>query len=455
MAETAEVIVIGLGPGGEDVAGRLAEAGLDVVGVEAELVGGECPYWGCIPSKMIIRAANLLAEGARISGMAGDAVLTPDFGPVATRIRTEATDSWDDTVAADRFTRKGGRLVRGRAQLVGEGRVVVGDQQFVASRAVVIAAGAKPWAPPIEGLASTPFWTNREAIEAEEAPSSLAVLGGGAIGVELAQAFRRFGSDVTVLEAAQSLVSAEEPEASSALGDVFAAEGITVRTGLSIGAIHHDGDRFTIDLGDAEPVIAEKLLVAVGRRPDLAALGMASIGIDENAPAVPVDERLRVIGAPHIWAIGDITGKGAFTHMAMYQADIVVHDILNDDDVRADYRAVPRVTFTDPEIGSVGMTERDARARGIAVRTAVTPMSSSARGWIHGPGNEGFIKLVEDAARGVLVGATSMGPCGGEVLGLLSLAVAGAVPVETLRHMIYAYPTFHRAIQDAVSKLEP
>jgi pyruvate/2-oxoglutarate dehydrogenase complex dihydrolipoamide dehydrogenase (E3) component len=453
MTERADVIVIGLGPGGEDAAGRLAEAGLDVVGIEAALVGGECPYWGCIPSKMIIRGANLLAEARRVAGMAGAADVHPDFAQVAERIRSEATDTWDDTVAADRFTGKGGRLVRGRGRLVGPGQVAVGDEVYEASRAVIIAAGATPWAPPIEGLAGTPYWTNREAIEAEEVPTSLAVLGGGAIGVELAQAFGRFGAQVTVLEVAPSLVGPEEPEAARVLEDVLTAEGIDVRTGVTIASVAHDGGGFRVELAAGAPVTAERLLVAVGRRPDLASLGVAAIGVDEGARALPVDEHLRVLGAERTWAIGDITGKGAFTHLSMYQANIVVHDVLGDADVRADYRAVPRVTFTDPEIGSVGLTERDARAAGLTVRTALTPISASTRGWIHGPGNEGLIKLVEDEDRGVLVGATSMGPWGGEVLGLLSLAVAAEVPTETLRRMIYAYPTFHRAIQAAVDEL--
>ena len=451
MIEQVDVVVVGLGPGGEEVAGRLASAGLDVVGIDAELVGGECPYWGCIPSKMMIRAANLLAEAGRVDGMAGSASVVPDWQPVARRIRDEATDDWDDKVAVERFEGNGGRFVRGWARLDGPGRVAVGHRTFEARRAVVLATGARPWIPPVAGLADTPFWTNRDAIRTGEVPGSLAVLGGGAIGVELAQVFRRFGSEVTVIEAGPHLVGPEEPEAGMLLADVFEHEGIAVRTGTSVDSVHFDGARFALAAGGA-PIVVDHLLVATGRRADLAAVDVASVGLDPSLP-LTVDAHLRVEGAERMWAVGDVTAKGAFTHISMYQADIVVRDVLGEVVVPADYRAVPRVTFTDPEIGSVGLSEREARSCGLEVRVGTAAVSSSARGWIHKAGNQGFVKLVEDRNRGVLVGATSAGPSGGEVLSMLTLAVHAEVPVETLRHMIYAYPTFHRTVEDALRDL--
>ncbi len=453
MTERADVIVLGMGPGGEDVAERLAQAGLDVVGVDAELVGGECPYWGCVPSKMMIRASDLLAEARRVPGMAGSSRVEADWSPVAKRIREEATDDWDDTVAVERFEDKGGRLVRGWGRLEGTGRVAVGDRVLEAERAVVVNTGARASIPPIAGLADTPFWTNRGAIETEEVPATLAVLGGGAIGVELAQVFRRFGSEVTVLEGGPRLVGPEEPEAADLLAEVFGSEGIGVRTGVGVESIAHDGHRFAISMAEGEPLVTNRLLVCTGRRPDLAQLNVASVGLDESVATLPVDDHLRVEGVDRLWAVGDITGKGAFTHVSMYQADIVVNDILGNEVVAADYRAVPRVTFTDPEIGSVGLSERDARSKGLDVRVGTADLPSSTRGWIHKSGNQGLIKLVEDSGRGVLVGATSVGPWGGEVLGLLALAVYAEVPTKALRHMIYAYPTFHRAIEAAVKDL--
>jgi pyruvate/2-oxoglutarate dehydrogenase complex dihydrolipoamide dehydrogenase (E3) component len=457
-----DVVVIGMGPGGEHTAGTLAEAGLSVAGVEGQLVGGECPYWGCVPSKMMIRAGDLLAEGRRIPGMAGRAEVHADWSPVARRIRDDATDNWDDTVAADRFTALGGILVRGHGRITAPGEVTVtpaagrdgAPQVLRARRGIVIATGSKPAVPPIPGLAGTPFWTNREAIKAERVPESLLVLGGGAIGVELAQVFARFGSRVTVAEGAGRLVPLEEPEAGDLLAGMFARDGIAVRTGRPAAAVAWSpASGFTLTLDGGEELSGEALLVATGRRADLAAVGAGAVGIDERLRAIPVDDQMRA--APGVWALGDITGKGAFTHMSMYQADIVINDILDRDGWPAEYHAVPRVTFTDPEIGAVGLTEREAREAGLTVRTSVKQVPETARGWIHKAGNDGFIKLVEDCDRGVLAGATSAGPWGGEVLGALVVAVHAAVPVQRLREMIYAYPTFHRGIEDAVAGLRP
>jgi pyruvate/2-oxoglutarate dehydrogenase complex dihydrolipoamide dehydrogenase (E3) component len=447
-----DVVVIGMGPGGEHAAGELARAGLVVAGVEDSLVGGECPYWGCVPSKMMIRAADLLAEGRRIPGMAGASTVRPDWAPVAARVRTEATDDWDDAVAADRFTGLGGRLFRGHGRILGPGQVGVGDDVLRARRGIVINTGSAPKIPPIPGLPGTPYWTNHQAIETEVVPNSLIVLGGKAIGAELGQMFARFGADVTVLEGAGRLLPMEEPETGALLAEVFAREGITVRTGVGVQRVAHDQRAgFTVTLADGAVVRAEALLVAAGRRCDLAAVGAGHVGIDEGQDFVPTDEHMRA--APGVWAIGDIVGQGQFTHMSMYHAAIVVADILDTEHHGAEYHAVPRVTFTDPEIGSVGLTEAQAREQGLAVRTGLAKVPESTRGWIHKAGNDGFIKLVEDTGRGVLVGATSAGPWGGEVLGLLALAVHAAVPTQRLREMIYAYPTFHRGIEDALRAL--
>ena len=451
MVERADAVVIGMGPGGEEVAGRLAGAGLDVVGVEQELLGGECPYWGCVPSKMAIRAANLLAEAGRVRAMAGDATVSPDWAPVARRIRDEATDDWDDRVAVERFEAKGGRFLRGRGRILAPGRVLAGEREIEARRAVVVATGTRPSVPPIPGLADIAYWTNREALEAKELPSSLVVLGGGAVGLELAQAFARFGVRVTVVEAADRLLPLEEPEAGELLAEVLGEEGIDVRVGAQATRVSRDGYRFALSLADGEVVTGEQLLVATGRRLDARAVGLEAVGVAADAPAVPVDEHLRV--ADGVWAVGDVTGKGAFTHVAIYQARIAAADILGEPHEPADYRAVPRVTFTDPEIGAVGLTEAQATSAGIAVRIGRARVPSSARGWIHKADNEGLVKLVAAAETDLLVGATAAGPAGGEVLGLLALAVHARVPIARLQEMIYAYPTFHRAVEDALVDL--
>ena len=451
-ATEVDVVVIGMGPGGEDVAGKLAEAGLTVVGIDEQLVGGECPYWGCVPSKMMIRAADLLAEGRRIGGVAGTSVIEPDWALVAGRIRREATDDWDDTVAVERFTGEGGTFVRGRGRLIDRDLVEVDGQQFRARRGVVLATGTVAVIPPITGLTDTPYWTNRDAIATPEVPESLIVLGGGAIGVELAQVFARFGSTVTIVEAAERLVAHEEPEAGELLAQVLAAEGLAIHVGVAAGEVRHDGSTFTVDLADGTTLGGERLLVATGRKAEPDRVGAAAAGVPVDAHWVPVDEHQRVTHG--VWAVGDLTGEGSFTHVAMYQSAIAVADILGEEHETADYRAVPRVTFTDPEIGSVGLTEQSAREAGIDVAVGIAQVPSTARGWIHKTGNEGLIKVVADRDRNVLVGATSAGPAGGEVLGLLVLAVHAQIPVSTLRSMIYAYPTFHRGIEDALRGLE-
>jgi pyruvate/2-oxoglutarate dehydrogenase complex dihydrolipoamide dehydrogenase (E3) component len=451
-AEEVDVVVIGLGPGGEEVAERLAEAGLAVVGVEEHLVGGECPYYGCIPSKMMVRGSDLLAEARRVDRIAGRVTVMPDFAPVARRIRAEATDGWNDRAAVERFEKLGGRFVRGGGTLDGPGRVRVGDRVFAARRGVVIATGTSPAVPPIPGLADVPYWTNRDAVKAETAPATLVALGGGAIGVEMSQAFARFGSRVTVIEAEDRLLTYEEPEASAVLAEVLRAEGIDVRTGCKAVRVEAAGDTIVVHTDDGGSAPCARLLVATGRRTNLAGMGLASVGLDERAPTIRVDERCRA--GDKLWAVGDITGAGAFTHVAVYQARIAIADILGREGAPADYRALAWVTFTDPEIGRVGMSEAQARGAGLRVRTGSAEVRKTSRGWIHGPGNAGFIKLVEDADRGVLVGATSVGPWGGEVLAVLSLAVHAAVPVRTLRTMHFAFPTFHRGVLEALATLD-
>jgi pyruvate/2-oxoglutarate dehydrogenase complex dihydrolipoamide dehydrogenase (E3) component len=450
MSEKVDVVVIGMGPGGEDAAGKLAEAGRNVVGIEKELVGGECPYWGCIPSKMMIRAADLLAEARRIPGFAGSSTVTADWGPVAKRVR-EATDNWNDKVAVDRFEGKGGHFVRGVGRLTGPTRVSVDGRTFEAGRAVLIATGSAPATPPIPGLAGVPYWTNRQAIEVEKLPRSLIVLGGGAIGLELAQVFARFGVAVTVVEASARLLAMEEPEASEVVNAVFKREGITVHAGAAVESVERQRNQVVLALNGGQRLAADQLLVATGRVSSLKAIGVDAVGIDTSQRFLPVDDHLRV--KEKIWAIGDVTGKGNFTHVATYQSDIAVKDILGIPAEGANYQALPRVTFTDPEVGGIGLTEAAARNQGIRVEIGIQQNAAITRGWIHGPGNDGFIKLVVDADRGVLVGATCVGPRGGDMQSMLELAVRESIPVDRLRHLIYAYPTFYRGIGEAARLL--
>lgn len=446
-----DVIVVGLGPGGELAAQKLSEAGLDVVGIERDLVGGECPFYGCIPSKMMIRAADLVAEVAHADDLSGPASLTPEWSRVAERIRRQATNDWDDESHVTRLREAGVRIVRGAGRLAGPGRVRVGEEEYVAARGVVLNTGTAPARLPIDGLEATPYWTNREVVRVADLPSSLIVIGGGPIGCELAQAFSRFGSQVTVLEVADRLLAVEEPESSALITGLFTGEGITVRTGVEIERVDHVDGSFVVRV-DGEDVRADQLLVAAGRSTNVRDIGLETVGLDPAAGTIETDERMRA--GDRLWAVGDITGHGAFTHVSMYQGEVAVADILGAGPLAADYRAVARVTFTDPEVGSVGLTEAQAREQGLSVRIGHAQLPESSRGWIHQAGNDGLIKLVADTSRGVLVGATAAGPAGGEILGLLALAVHAEVPVATISRMHFAYPTFHRAIAVALEQLE-
>jgi len=383
-----------------------------------------------------------------VSDLAGASTVTPDFGPVHARIRDEATTDWDDQIAVDRLVKAGATFVRGEARLTGPRRVEVDGTSYEASKGVMLNTGTDPSAPPIEGLAGTPYWTNRDALRTDSLPASLIVVGAGAIGCELAQGFSRFGVRVTLLEAADRILALDEPEASKVVAEAFEREGIEVRAGAKISKVAYDDGQFSVVV-DGEPLTAERVLVAAGRRPNLPDLGLETVGLDPSARSVETDERMRA--GDGLWVIGDITAKGAYTHMSMYQSAIAVADILGRDGPTAQYHAVPHVTFTDPEVGAVGMTEKQARDAGLDVRTGITDLASSTRGWIARA--QGLIKLVEDAETGVLVGATSVGPSGGEVLAMLTTAVHARITTDTLRSMIYAYPTFHRAVEGALRDL--
>jgi dihydrolipoamide dehydrogenase len=446
-----DVVVIGGGAAGENVAGRCAGCGLSIAVVEAELLGGECSYWACMPSKMLLRPGQALAAVRRVPG-AREAV-TGELDVAAALARRDwVTGGWDDAGQVAWLDGAGGTLVRGHGRLAGERVVEVAQpdgptRRLVARRAVVVATGSSAAIPPIEGLREIRTWDSRDVTSAKDVPAPLLVLGGGVVGVEMAQAWRRLGAEqVTVIEALEGLLPNEEPFAGEELRRAFEAEGITVITGSKVVRAARDADDapVTLTLEDGRTLAGGELLVAVGRRPRTDDVGLETVGL-EPGRYIEVDDQLRATGVPGGWlyAIGDCNGRSLLTHMGKYQGRIATDAIRGRTvEAWADHRAVPRVVFTDPEIASVGLTEKAARDAGIDVRTVSYPLGDVAAASTNGEGIAGTAHLVIDEPRRVVVGATFTGPDVAELLHSATIAVAGAVPLDALWHAVPAFPTF-------------
>jgi pyruvate/2-oxoglutarate dehydrogenase complex dihydrolipoamide dehydrogenase (E3) component len=437
-----------MGTCGEDAALRLAGAGLAVVGIEPSLIGGECPFWACIPSKFMVGSANLVTRARQADGLVGRVQVEPDWGTVASRIRSQITGGWDDSAGVKRFEAKGGRFIRGRGTITAPGTVEVNGTTVVARRGILMATGSQPLIPPIPGLSEVEYWTNHQAIEVKNLPASLMVLGGGPVGCELGQVFARFGVDVTFIEGAERLLAHEEPEASRLVADALTEDGATLRLGVQAKSVSLDDGSTRVHLDDGTSTIAERLLVATGRRSDADSVGVTTAGASTSNGFVEVDGLMRA--GERLWAIGDVTGKGLLTQVAEYQGRIAVEDILGGDPRPADYRAIPRATFTDPEVGSVGMTEAMARSEGYDVTVTVKNMQATFRGWVNASPHTGVVKLVADESAERIIGGTVVGPGATEVLGFLALAVQERIPLENLVDMIYAFPTFYGGIGEAL-----
>jgi pyruvate/2-oxoglutarate dehydrogenase complex dihydrolipoamide dehydrogenase (E3) component len=455
VSQEFDVVCLGGGVAGEAIAGGLRDSGLSLAVVERELVGGECPYWGCMPSKTLLRSGETLTEADRARALAASRVeWTADFPKVSKRVRWMARDL-DDSRPAAAMQATGARLFRGEGRLADLRTIEVGAERLVARRAVVIANGSTAAIPPIPGLDTVEFWTNRQAAIPGELPASLAILGGGAIGVELGQAFARLGSKVTVIEAGPKFLGLEEPEAGAALKPHLEADGIALMIGDPCVGVERQstspGERaaVVVHLKSGASVPAGRLLVATGRRPNSEAWRETGLAQTERG-WLKVDPST-LEARPGIFGAGDITGLGGFTHLAYYHGQIVARR-LRGEDARADHTAIPRVTFTDPEIASVGQSEAAARTKGIDVIVAAGDPGETARGYIH-DFHQGVIKLVGDRQRGVLIGATLVTPRAGEVLGELVLAIKLGTPLTTLADVIHPFPAFNRALGEHLHAL--
>jgi pyruvate/2-oxoglutarate dehydrogenase complex dihydrolipoamide dehydrogenase (E3) component len=459
QVEQFDVVVVGAGSGGETLAATLGAAGRTVAIVEEHLVGGECPFLACMPSKAMVRSAEVRHSLHHVQdlGAMGDALHphVPDKGWArAVERRDEIVDHRRDDAHAEELAAAGVTLVRGRGRLTGDGVIEVasGDGcRTLAGADIVIATGSRPVIPPIEGIDAVPTWTSDEAWTATERPQSAIVLGGGPVGCEIAQVLARFDVDVSVVEQAEALTGAEEPAVSDALAEVFRAEGITVILGASAERAEAVDDGVRLHLSDGSSMTAERLVLAVGRAPTLHDVGLDAVGLDEDE-GLEIDDACRVVGPARLWAVGDVTGIAPFTHMANHQARVVA-EVLLGGDARVQHRAIPRAIYTDPPVAGVGLTAAAAREAGRTVEVVDMDLSMTARHKADG-GAGGHLVLVADADRGVLVGASAVGAAAPEWMTQLVLAIHAEVPITTLAEVIQPFPTYAEALQPLLAELQ-
>lgn len=451
--DTYPCVVLGAGSAAEPVFRTLRDRPLAVV--EAERVGGTCPYLACMPSKALLRSASLRSGLRRAVelGAAGRAVDPGAAGPAwarATRRRDAIAEGRDDAEAAAQLLATGATLVRGRGVIEGPGRLRVGDR-LLAWGALVIATGSTDVRPAIPGLDLVPTWSSDEALAADELPASLAILGGGPVGCELAQVYASFGSRVTLVEAESGLLPREEPLAGELVAEVLRADGAVVRLGTRVEAASLEAGRARLRCHDGTAIVVDRVLLGLGRRPRTDGIGLETLGLAPGGGGLAIDDRCRVIGPEHVYAAGDVTAVAPFTHTAAYQGRIVA-SALAGGSARADYRAIPRVVYTTPPVAAVGRTESQARAEGAEVVTAEAEVGATARAAADGD-RLGRVKLVADREEGILLGACAVGGGADAFIGELALAIRARVPVALLAELVHPFPSQPEVLEPALRSL--
>ncbi len=436
MTDHFDAVILGAGPAGEVAVSALADGGLRCALVEQELIGGECTNWACIPTKTLLRPPEAQHASARVAGVSKPEL---EWSRIA-EYRDWMTRNLDDSNAISDYESRGITVVKGAGRLAGPGRIEV-DGRMLETEHVIVATGSEPIIPPIDGLEDAGYWTNREATQLKEVPASAVVIGGGPVGIELAQILSRFGARVTIVEIFERLLSRETPEVGELIANALEEEEIVLRVGRrAVEVRREDGER-VVRFEEGEEVRAEVVVVAGGRRPRTKGIGLETVGIEPSSSGIAVDERCRA--AESLWAIGDVTGIAMFTHVGKYQARVATADILGQP-ARADYRVIPRVVFSDPEIAAVGLAEKQAKEQGIdAISASIELANAIARPWTYEEHPRGSLGIVADRERQVLVGAWAVAPLASEWIHVAALAIKAEIPLAVLRDTIPQFPTFN------------
>jgi len=447
VSDRFDAVVIGAGPAGEVAASRLPKLGLRTALVERELVGGECAYWACIPSKTLLRPPEAREEARHSVGLSDPEQRWREI----VEYRDYMTRSLDDTDAVKGYEDHDIRVYKGEGRITAPGRIEVGDEELEAER-IVIATGSDPSIPPIDGLEQAGYWTNREATQLTDVPEDVVVLGGGPVGIELGQMLRRYGARVTIVQASDRLIDREDPGVGELIADALEAEGVELRLGQHAKAARAKNGRPVLELEDGSELEAERLLIATGRRPRAGGIGLEAVGIElDERGGIPIDERCRATDG--VWAVGDVTGVSLFTHVGKYQARIAIDDIAGREP-KADYRSIPRVVFSDPEIAAVGLTSEEARERGIDLVEGLADLKRVARTETYGKDIGGQFGVLADRERRVLVGAWAVGPLASEWIHQAVLAIKTETPIGVLRDTVAQFPTFSEAYLNALERLD-